>query len=133
VLQVSETHQKILGDHIYVFPPDKFMAISGDFLRLVPRPAVLVNSAIDHFLFSLARDQADGSIGVILSGEGADGAKGGVTMAQTPATFAHSVDLYVRRSPRLPAASICISGAIQDCPHCLLSHPLAIQDCPPWL
>jgi two-component system CheB/CheR fusion protein len=93
VTQVTGREQ-ILANHIYILPPDKFMEIKGDSLILIPRPAKIVNSAIDHFLFSLAEDQAHGSIGIILSGEGADGAegskvlkaKGGTTMAQTPAT-----------------------------------------------
>ncbi len=96
VIQVTSPRQKILGDHIYVLPPDKFMEIEGDSLLLLPRPDRPVNSAIDHFMFSLAHDQARGSIGIILSGEGSDGAeglkilkeKGGVTIAQTPATAA---------------------------------------------
>jgi two-component system CheB/CheR fusion protein len=93
VVQVTD-REKILADHIYILPPDKFMEIQGDSLRLIPRPNNLVNSAIDHFLFSLAANQARGSIGIILSGNGSDGAEGlkvlkeegGTTMAQTPAT-----------------------------------------------
>ncbi len=93
VLQVTGREQ-ILANHVYVLPPDKFMEIQGDSLLLIPRPAKVENSAIDHFLFSLAKDQAHGSIGIILSGEGSDGAeglkvlkeKGGTTMAQTPET-----------------------------------------------
>jgi two-component system CheB/CheR fusion protein len=95
VIQVTEKKQ-ILANHIYILPPDKFMEIQGDSLYLVPRPATGGNSAIDHFLFSLAEDQARGSVGIILSGEGSDGAeglkvlkeKGGTTMAQTPSTAA---------------------------------------------
>lgn len=97
VLQVTTRHQ-ILGDHIYVLPPDKFMEIEDDNLCLVERPNTPRNGAIDHFLFSLAEDQAHGSIGIILSGEGSDGArglkllkeKGGMTMAQTPDTASSS-------------------------------------------
>jgi len=93
VIQVTDRVQ-ILANHIYILPPDKFMEIDGDSLLLIPRPDKIVNSAIDHFLFSLAGDQARGSIGIILSGELSDGAeglkvlkeKGGMTMAQTPAT-----------------------------------------------
>jgi two-component system CheB/CheR fusion protein len=93
VIQVTNREQ-ILANHIYVLPPDKFMEIHGDSLLLIPRPDKPVNSAIDHFLFSLAEDQARGSIGIILSGEGSDGAEGlkilkeegGTTMAQTPGT-----------------------------------------------
>jgi two-component system CheB/CheR fusion protein len=93
VIQVTDREQ-ILGNHVYILPPDKFMEIQGDSLRLIARPDKAVNSAIDHFLFSLAADQAHGSIGIILSGEGSDGAEGlkvlkeegGTTMAQEPAT-----------------------------------------------
>jgi two-component system CheB/CheR fusion protein len=95
VIQVTSCEQ-ILANHIYILPPDKFLEIRGDSLFLIPRPDKPVNSAIDHFLFSLAEDQAHGSIGIILSGEGSDGAEGlkvlkeegGTTMAQTPATAA---------------------------------------------
>jgi two-component system CheB/CheR fusion protein len=93
VIQVTD-QARILANHVYVLPPDKFMEIQGDSLLLVRRPDKGGNSAIDHFLFSLAQDQAHGSIGIILSGEGTDGAEGlkvlkesgGVTMAQTPGT-----------------------------------------------
>jgi len=95
VVQVTHREQ-ILGNQIYILPPDKFMEIQGDSLLLIPRPNKGRNTAIDHFLFSLAEDQAHGSIGIILSGEGSDGAeglkvlkeKGGVTIAQTPTTAA---------------------------------------------
>jgi two-component system CheB/CheR fusion protein len=93
VIQVTDREQ-IRANHIYILPPDKIMEIQGDSLLLIRRPDKGVNSAIDHFLFSLAEDQAHGSIGIILSGEGSDGAEGlkvlkeegGTTMAQTPAT-----------------------------------------------
>jgi two-component system CheB/CheR fusion protein len=95
VIQVTDREQ-ILGNRIYILPPDKFMEIQGNSLLLIARPDTPVNSAIDHFLFSLAEDQAHGSIGIILSGEGSDGAEGlkvlkeegGTTMAQTPTTAA---------------------------------------------
>jgi two-component system CheB/CheR fusion protein len=95
VIQVTDQIQ-ILANHIYIIPPDKFMEIRGESLLLIQRPDKGVNSAIDHFLFSLAEDQAHGSIGIILSGEGADGAEGlkilkemgGTTIAQKPATAA---------------------------------------------
>lgn len=96
VIQVTQEHCQILADHIYILPPDNFMEIEGDSLLLIPRPNKPFNNAIDHFLFSLAKDQAHGSIGIILSGEGADGAEGlkvlkeqgGTTIAQTPSTAA---------------------------------------------
>ncbi len=96
VIEVTKT-LKPLSNHIYVLPPDKLMEIRAGSLHLVPRPLKGGNNAIDHFLFSLAEDRAYGSIGIVLSGEGSDGAEGikilkedsgGVTMAQEPATAA---------------------------------------------
>ena len=92
VLQVTED-MPLRPDHVYVLPPDKFMEIRHGSLHLIARPNKPVNNAIDHFLFSLAKDPIQGSVGIILSGEGADGAEGiqvlkaqagGVTMAQSP-------------------------------------------------
>jgi two-component system CheB/CheR fusion protein len=92
VTQVIED-TALCPNHIYVLPPDKFMEIQQGSLHLIARPNGPVNNAIDHFLFSLAKDHVQGSIGIILSGEGSDGAEGiqvlkaqsgGVTMAQLP-------------------------------------------------
>jgi two-component system, chemotaxis family, CheB/CheR fusion protein len=92
VIQVTEGIH-LRPNRIYVLPPDKFMEIRQGSLHLVPRPRRPVNDAINHFLFSLAKDHVHGSIGIILSGEGSDGAEGikvlkekggGVTMAQLP-------------------------------------------------
>ena len=96
VTQVSEG-MKPLANHIYILPPDKLMEIRDGSLHLIPRPIGGANNAIDHFLFSLAEDCIYGAIGIVLSGEGSDGAEGikilkeqgkGVTMAQEPATAA---------------------------------------------
>ena len=96
VTQVTED-TKILANQIYVLPPDKLMEIRDGTLHLVPRPLGGANNAIDHFLFSLADDPGSGPIGIVLSGEGSDGAKGlkvlkerggGIIMTQTPGSAA---------------------------------------------
>ena len=82
------------ANHIYILPVDKFMEIRDGMLHLLPRPEKPANNARDPFLFSLAADRVQDSIGIVLSGEGSDGAKGlkvlkeqgGVTMAQDPTT-----------------------------------------------
>jgi two-component system CheB/CheR fusion protein len=87
----------IVPNHIYILPPDKFMEIEGNALVLTQRPSSGANDSINHFLFSLAKDQAHGSVGIILSGNGSDGAeglkilkeKGGTTMAETPQSAAN--------------------------------------------
>ena len=98
-MQVTQAtdNLRLLANHVYVLPPDKFMEIREGSLHLVPRPTTGANNAIDHFLFSLAEDRVYGSIGIVLSGEGSDGAEGikilkeqggGVTIAQEPASAA---------------------------------------------
>jgi len=96
VIQVTRA-MRLRANHIYIIPPDKLMGYRAGAVYLESRPPGGINHAIDHFLFSLAADPADGSIGIILSGEGSDGAEGikilkeksgGVTMAQEPGSAA---------------------------------------------
>lgn len=85
----------LVKNTVYVLPAGSFMEIHDGTVHLVPRPAEPINTAINHFILSLAKDSARGSIGIILSGEGSDGAEGikilkeeagGITMAQSPDT-----------------------------------------------
>ncbi len=83
---------RIERDHIYVIPPDTEMTIEGDVLRLSPRTSKVPPRPLDAFFFSLAQDRGNGAIGVVLSGNDADGTlglqairdAGGITFAQTP-------------------------------------------------
>ena len=80
-------------NHVYVIPPRKYLTVKNGALTSRPiasgrRPAMV----IDHFLLSLAEDQQDRAIGVILSGTGSDGtlglaavrARGGIAFVQEP-------------------------------------------------
>jgi two-component system, chemotaxis family, CheB/CheR fusion protein len=96
VVQATEG-ARLLANHIYILPPDKFMETREGRLHLLPRPKNPVNNAINHFLYSLAKSNARGPIGIVLSGNGSDGAEGikflkneagGVTMAQLPESAA---------------------------------------------
>jgi two-component system CheB/CheR fusion protein len=83
---------RVERDHIYVIPPDTQMTIEGDVLRLVPRTPKVPHRPLDTFLSSLAHDRESDAIGVVLSGNDADGASGlqairdagGITFAQDP-------------------------------------------------
>ncbi len=92
VLQV-EDEMRAEPNHVYVIPPNKYLTISGQTLHLtdpVERRGVRV--PIDFFFRSLADDQQERAIGIILSGTGTDGtlgareikAAGGMVMAQAP-------------------------------------------------
>ncbi|MGH9850237.1 MAG: chemotaxis protein CheB [Blastocatellia bacterium] len=78
-------------DHVYVIPRNTNMAIAQGALRLLPREATRgQHRPIDFFLRSLAEEQSNRAIGVILSGTASDGtlgleaikAEGGITFAQ---------------------------------------------------
>jgi len=83
---------RIERDHVYVIPPDTQMTVQDDVLRLEPRTPKVPHRPLDSFFFSLAQDRKSGAIGVVLSGNDADGAfglqaiheAGGTTFAQSP-------------------------------------------------
>ncbi|MCL4176642.1 MAG: PAS domain-containing protein [Verrucomicrobia bacterium] len=94
VIQVKD-RTRVRPDCVYVIPPNKDMSILHGVLHLfapaAPRGQRL---PIDFFLRSLAEDQKERSVGVILSGMGSDGTlglraikeKAGVVLVQEPAT-----------------------------------------------
>ncbi len=82
-------------NHVYVIPPNREMAVLAGSLQLsVPELARGMRMPIDTFLRSLAEDQADRAIGIVLSGTATDGTlglrailvAGGVCMVQEPST-----------------------------------------------
>ena len=94
VMQVKD-RQKVQPDCIYVIPPNKDMSILHGVLHLLePTAPRGLRLPIDSFLRSLAEDQKQLSIGVILSGMGSDGTMGlraikekaGVVLVQEPAS-----------------------------------------------
>ena len=96
---------KIEVDHVYVIPPGASMTQVDGHLALTPRPPRAVqHMPIDHLFRSLAEVQKGRAVGVILSGNGTDGATalqtikdvGGVTFAQDEASA---------RYPNMPRAA----------------------------
>jgi len=83
---------RIERDHIYVIPPDTQMTIQDYVLHLTPRTPKVPHRPLDTFFSSLAADRKSDAIGVVLSGNDADGAlglqavhdAGGITFAQSP-------------------------------------------------
>ena len=85
-------------NQVYVIPPNTNLAISEGLLHLTPRSeAPGLQLPVDYFFRSLAADQKDRAIGIILSGTASDGAQGmaaikaegGITFAQDEASAAH--------------------------------------------
>ena len=99
-MQVHEVEDgmEVRPDHTYIIPPNRDMELVGSRLRLyqpsAPRGQRL---PIDLFFRSLAREQHERAICVVLSGTGSDGTlglravkgEGGMAMAQDPASTEH--------------------------------------------
>ena len=65
------------GGHVYVIPPDATLTIVDGVLQLSkPAPPRQYRFPIDTFFISLAEDQGDNAVCVVLSGSGSDGARG---------------------------------------------------------
>jgi two-component system CheB/CheR fusion protein len=86
---------KIMQNHIYILPPNKSMSVLNGALHLFePIEARCLRLPIDFFFRSLAEDQKEKSIGIILSGMGSDGSigikaikeKNGLVLVQDPKT-----------------------------------------------
>lgn len=74
-------------NHIYLIPSNKNITIEQGKLQLVQRPAGgQMNFSIDIFLHSLAEDQKERSISIILSGTGSDGTLGGKAIKEAGGT-----------------------------------------------
>jgi two-component system CheB/CheR fusion protein len=81
-------------NNIYLNPPDRDVSVLNGHLYLtVPMETHATRLPIDYFLRSLAQDQKERAVGIILSGTGTDGSlglkaikgEGGMTMAQEEA------------------------------------------------
>ena len=96
-MQVFEVEDgmRVRPNCAYIIPPNRDMALVNGALQLLePTLARGVRLPIDYFFRSLAQDQHERAICIVLSGTGSDGAlgvravkgEGGMVMAQTPET-----------------------------------------------
>ena len=91
----AQDGMRIEVDHVYVIPPNEYLAASSGILYLT-KPGVLhgAYASLDFFLRSLALDQHEYAICLILSGTGSSGTLGlkaikaseGAAFVQAPAT-----------------------------------------------
>lgn len=73
----AEDGLRVLPNHVYLIPPKKNLTIfHGKLLLSEQDHSHGINLPIDVFLRSLAEDQAEKSIAIILSGTGSDGMRG---------------------------------------------------------
>lgn len=98
------------ANHVYVIPPNTTLSIAQGVLRLQPRKqARTPTRSIDSFLESLAEDQRERAIGVILSGTATDGTVGLETIkAEGGITFAQDDSARYDSMPRSAVAAGCV-------------------------
>ncbi|WP_339651874.1 chemotaxis protein CheB [Halopseudomonas pelagia] len=102
---VAQHGMRVEPNRVYVIPPDATLTIKDSCLLVVkPAPARVHRRPIDSFFASLAQDQGDNAVSIVLSGVGSDGASGlasvkesgGLTIAQ--AEFDHHAMLGMPQS-----------------------------------
>ena len=120
--------------NVYVIPPNAALTLEGRRLR-VSGPIVPRHASIDAFLISLAEQQGEAAVGVVLSGAGNDGSAGlrsikehgGVTIAQRPDEA---------RSDSMPRSAIALGSVdwvlpVRDIPARLASYRRTLAAVPP--
>ncbi len=119
---------------VLVIPPDATMTIERGRLKIVkPAPPRNIRRPIDTFFQSLAADQGENAVCIILSGTGSDGTlgvvaikeEGGFTLAQ--ATFDHHA---MSGMPQSAAASGQVDDilAVEDLPARLIAYQKHLTD-----
>lgn len=92
-VRVAAEGMAVEPDVVYVIPPNAELTVASDRLHLgTPAQPRGLRLPIDVLFSSLARDQGERAIGVVLSGMGSDGTlglqtirtRGGLTLAQSP-------------------------------------------------
>jgi two-component system CheB/CheR fusion protein len=126
VTQVKD-RTTVRPDCVYVIPPNKDMSILHGVLHLLtPTASRGLRLPIDFFFRSLAQDQQEHSLGVILSGMGSDGTlglraikeKAGVVLVQEPTTA--KFDSMPRSA--IDAGLADIVGPVDELPEKILAY-----------
>ncbi|MEG3070293.1 MAG: chemotaxis protein CheB [Candidatus Syntrophopropionicum ammoniitolerans] len=91
----AEDGMMLQPNRVFVIPPNCHLAVHQGKLHLLEAlHSAGLHTPIDYFFRSLARDQKENAVGIILSGTGSDGVfglmmirdEGGMTMVQEPQT-----------------------------------------------
>jgi two-component system CheB/CheR fusion protein len=82
-ISVATESMEIESNHIYLIPTKKNIIVKDGKLQLVKRASTHeLNLPIDLFFYSLAKEEEERAIGVILSGSGTDGTKGAAAIKE---------------------------------------------------
>ena len=123
-------NMKVENNKVYVLPTGFYMTIKEGRLQLHERMG-LQNCAIDIFMESLAKEYKKDAIGIILSGTGANGAKGiqsikqegGKVFVQEPSSCEYDA------MPRNAIKTGCVDAMLlpQEMPRMIAKHVLNVS------
>ncbi|HEY2291497.1 MAG TPA: CheR family methyltransferase [Thermoanaerobaculia bacterium] len=133
-VRTVEEETVVHANHIYVMPPHGTLTID-DCVLYLSQPARAVRgrrSPIDRFFRSLAEDQEDEAVAIILSGTGTDGVlglkavkeRGGLTLVQAPETARYD---SMPRSAILTGA-VDLIAAVERMPARLIEHQRRLRE-----
>jgi len=142
IVSTAKDGMEVEADHVYVIPPGTQMTIAQGVLHLSSRDRTPGAKTIDLFFQSLAEDQKNRAIAIVLSGSNNDGAigiqeiraAGGITFAQDRSTaeFAELPNAAVATGQVdfvLPPAQMA-EELIKISQQTYLCEPLPLQDQP---
>ena len=104
--------EEVQPGHAYVLPNDALITLSGRrlVLRRQPPEAQRERQPIDLFFASLAEDQGEAAIGIVLSGSGSDGTLGLKAIKEHGGlTIAQGSDATAPRYPSMPNSAVASS------------------------
>ena len=118
----------VRANHIYVIPPNATLTIEKSILQLEkPAPARQQRRPIDTFFKSLAKDQAERAIAIVLAGVGSDGTQGLAAVKECGGLTLAQADPGENALPGMPM-SAAASGSVdhlvpvEDMPAILIEH-----------
>ena len=105
---------QVAPNRVYVIPPNACMKIARGVLKLLPRDRESgAHRSIDVFFESLAQDQQERAIGVILSGTASDGTQGlEMIKSEGGFTFAQDDSAKYDSMPRSAVAAGCVDRVL---------------------
>ena len=134
----AEDGERLARDRVYVIPPDATLTIADGVLHVEkPAPPRTHRRPIDSFFTSLAKDQKDRAVCVVLAGLGSDGTEGlrainhygGLTLAQ-----AEFDETAMKGMPTNAAATGLVDHVIpvEDMPEKILAHQAEFNAALDW-
>ncbi len=123
VLEIT-ADQRVEPNHVYVIPPDASLTIANGVFTLAARRRIRgPQRPIDSFFVSLAHDQRERAVGVVLSGTANDGTAGlEAIKAEGGLTFAQNDSAKYDSMPRSAVAAGCVDLVLSPAE---IAHELA--------